>query len=353
MMKLALVLGLFFILGVNSYRLDTGIDGNPHHWWGANDVLRRQQLGAPVTRMYFDPKKPITFMDQHVILAVRDVRTRVHALIGVNRPDGVSAAAYAAYAVQVVQRFGRGGSFWRENPGMNEAFAVTTVELMNEPYLGRGASASAYAKFITPALKALKGKGVQVIVGVRNYASVKGSKWFLTLYKVIPKLNTYIAGFAVHPYYNGHAPNEKKFTAKRPFSVLDSLRKMMNCNCAKNKGIYVTEYGGSTAPNAPRKEGITEAAQAAHLKAFFKAVVANKYGWNVKMFLSYTLLDWPMDKGGNDPANREAHFGIIRPDGATPKPAYWAVKNYMRKINVPFRRAQKSSIGNKIVAACK
>jgi hypothetical protein len=303
--------------------------------------------------MFFDQKQPITFMDKHVLLAVRDVRTRVHALVGVNRPDGVSAAAYAAYCVQVVQRFGRGGSFWRENPGVSEAFAVTTVELMNEPYLGKGANPRSYAKYITPALKALKGKGVQVIIASRNYASAKGSQWFLALYQAIPKLNSYIAGFATHPYYNGHSPNEKKFSEKRPFSAIDSLRKMMNCKGAKNKGIYITEYGGSTAPNASKKEGITEAAQASHLKAFFNAVVANKYGWNVKMFLSYTLLDWPMDMGGADPAKREAHFGIIRPDAATPKPAYWVVKKYMRKIRVPLRKTQKSSIGRKIVASCK
>jgi hypothetical protein len=353
MMKLVLVLGFLFVLGVTSYPLDTGIDGNPHFWWGPNDILRRQQLAAPVTRMFFDPKKPITFMDKHVMLAVRDVRTRVHALIGVNRPDGVSSTAYAAYALQVVQRFGRGGAFWRENPGLNQAYAVTTVELMNEPYIGKGANPIAYAKYITRALKTLKGKGVQVIVASRNYASSKGSKWFLALYKVIPKLNSYIAGFATHPYYNGHSPNQKKFNQKRPFSSLDSLRKMMNCKGAKNKGIFITEYGGSTAPNAPKKEGVSEAAQAAHLKAFFQAVVSNKYGWNVKMMLAYTLLDYPMDVGGADPANREAHFGLIYPDGNTPKPAYWAVKPFMRKINVNYRRAQKSSIGTKIIASCK
>jgi len=224
---------------------------------------------------------------------------------------------------------------------------------MNEPYLAKGSSATTYAKYITPALKALKGMGVQVIVASRNYASAAGSKWFLTLYKVIPKLNSYIAGFATHPYYNGHAPNEKKFSEKRPFSSLDSLRKMMNCKGAKNKGIYVTEYGGSTAPNAPKKQGVTDAAQAAHLKSFFQAVVSNKYGWNVKMFLVYTLLDYPMDKGGADPAMREAHFGILYPDAATPKPSYWVVKGYMKSIDVPLRKTQKSSIGKKIVASCK
>jgi len=192
-----------------------------------------------------------------------------------------------------------------------------------------------------------------VIVASRNYASSKGSKWFLSLYKAIPKLNSYIAGFATHPYYNGHSPNEKKFNAKRPFSSLDSLRKMMNCKGAKNKGIYITEYGGSTAPNAPRKEGISAAAQAAHLKSFFQAVVSNKYGWNVKMMLVYTLFDYPVDKGGADPAFREAHFGLILPDGNSPKPSYWVVKNYMRKINVKYRKAQKTSLGGKIIASCK
>jgi len=54
-------------------------------------------------------------------------------------------------------------------------------------------------------------------------------------------------------------------------------------------------------------------------------------------------------------SNREAHFGIIRPDGSF-KPSYAVVKSYMRKINVPVRPLKSSVRGqprSKIVGICK
>jgi len=301
--------------------------------------------------MLFPVTESIRYMDKHVAIAVRDVGTKVHALIGKTDYE-VSAAQFRDYAVQAVQRFGPRGSFWAENPGLNRKLAPTVFELMNEPWF-RGDSIK-YAKYIKPTLVALKklGGGVKVIVVTVNRYKKTGMKWFNGLYKVIPNLNKYIAGFATHPYYNGFAPNEikKKLSEKRSFSCLDSLRAMMNCRGASKKGIYVTEYGSSTSI----VQGTSEALQAKYLSVFLKATTQNTYGWGVVEVLVFQLLDWGPEFD-NRPENREAHFGIARPDGS-PKPAWPVVKKYMKAINAPTRKPKPSIKGMKpsqVLGFCK
>jgi len=293
-------------------------------------------------------------MDDAIMKAARDVKTRPHALIGRTEYD-VDSKTFANYAVQVVKRFGPKGTFWSEHPNLDRRFAVQTVELMNEPYFVSPVNPAKYALYIKPALLALKAlrSGVRVIIGTANYASkTKGTLWVKTLFKKIPGLPRLIHGVATHPYWNGNLPNGPLANPNRPFSRIDSLRALLNCLGGKKLGIYITEYGASTATSS---EGVSEAVQAQSLASFLRAATRNTYGWNVKMFLMYTLLDWPVGQGGEDATNREAHFGIIRPNG-TKKPSYSIVKSYMRgNINVPTRSLKNSLKGqpkSKIVGIC-
>lgn len=294
-----------------------GIDGG-YGGWSSREVEERAALGAAVTRHEWDPSEPVNAQDSLVYLAAAKVQTRIHALLGANELGDPNH--YREWVVSFIRRYGIGGSFWRENPELDESrYAITTFELGNEPYFG-GMTATEYATTVRPTLEEVQRLGLpaKIILPSRVYGS--DTSWMDTLYKVIPNLNTLFYGFADHPYWYGHDPAQ--VSAAGPFSRLTTLRERMNTLGASSKPIFISEYGESTADCG--SECVAESTQALHLDEMIEAITSHPE-WGVEMLSVFQLID-----RGTNSSDRELQFGLLRQDG-TPKPSYSIVETAMQE----------------------
>jgi hypothetical protein len=294
-----------------------GIDGG-YAGWGERETQYRVALGAAVTRHEWDPAQPVNAQDALVLKAASQVHTRIHALLGGN--DLGDPSHYREWVLAFVRRYGPGGSFWSAHPELDASrYAITTIELGNEPYFGE-MSASLYADTVRPTLEEIHRLGlpVKVILPSRVYGT--DTSWMDTLYQRIPNLNDLFYAFADHPYWYGHDPAQ--ISPAGPFGRIEALRRRMNERGASSKPIFITEYGESTASCG--SECVSESVQAQHLNEMLSAVSAHT-DWKVEMISVFQLLD-----RGTDSSDRERQFGLLREDG-TPKPAYGMVHDLMQQ----------------------
>jgi hypothetical protein len=300
-----------------SSRLVVGIDGGHDEWW-SDTIWHRTQLGAAVTRHEWDPSEAIDVRDGTVYAAASRVGTRIHALLGGN--DLGDPTHYRAWVLAFVARYGPGGEFWAEHPELDEErYAITSVELGNEPYFGE-MSPTEYAATVKPTLLALAADNPGVKVILPTYIHGARTTWIDTLYGKIPGLNDLYYALADHPYWYGHHPSAKGDNG--PFDRIDTLRERMAHHGAADKPIYITEYGESTAKCG--SECVTEAVQAEHLQAMLEAIV-ERSEWKVEMISLFQLHDWATDS-----TNRERQFGLLR-HNATKKPSYALVREAMQR----------------------
>ncbi|HST68376.1 MAG TPA: Ig-like domain-containing protein [Solirubrobacterales bacterium] len=297
--------------------LAIGVDGG-HGYWSPTEISYRAQLGAVLTRHEWDPAEPVRHQEEIVLAAAGQIGTRIHALLGGNNLG--NATSYREYVVAFIGRYGLGGSFWKEHPELDEArYAITSVELGNEPYFGE-MSATLYADTVRPTLEAIKNLGlpVKVILASRVYGT--DTAWIDTLYARIPSLNNLFYGFADHPYWYGRDPGT--ISAAGPFGRVDVLRRRMNEKGASAKPIWITEYGQSTASCGV--ECVSETAQAEHLKKFLTTAVT-RTEWKIETFFPFQLRD-----RSTSPSDREHGFGLLRYNG-TAKPSYSVVRGLMQQ----------------------
>jgi hypothetical protein len=288
--------------------LVVGIDGG-HGGWSDDEIEQREELGASVTRHEWDPSEPVEEQEDVVEVAAGEIHTRIHALLGGN--DLGDPNHYREFVVAFIGRYGAGGSFWDLHPELDESrYAITTVELGNEPYFGE-MSPQEYAAAVRPALEEIQRLQLPVRVVLPSRVYGKDTTWIDRLYELIPNLNSLFYAFADHPYWYGHDPAE--VDAAGPFGRIDTLRKRMNELGANTKPIFITEYGESTADCG--EECISEAGQAQHLQQMLDAILTRP-DWGVKMLSVFQLRD-----RGADSSDRELQFGLLRQDGSE-KPSY-------------------------------
>jgi hypothetical protein len=297
--------------------LAIGIDGHLSGWT-RTEIEDRAALGAAVTRHEWELYNPVESEEQQVIAAATEVDTRIHALLGAN--DIGDAGEYRQFVEDFVLYWGPGGSFWDEHPELDESrYAITSIELGNEPYLGE-MSAEEYADAVRPALEAVAHLDLPVKVILPAHVPGDDSSWIDTLYERIPRLNALFYAFADHPYWYGHHPGEPGEDS--PFGRIEALRERMAEHGAGDKPLYITEYGESTASCG--EECVDEETQAEHLAAML-AAVSSSPEWNVELLSIYQLRD-----RGTESEDREEQFGLLREDG-TRKPAYPVVRTAMQR----------------------
>jgi|GEM_PF-1610367 len=297
--------------------LAVGIDGG-YAGWSETEVEEREQLGAAVTRHEWNTSEPVDAQDDVVLTAAAQIHTRIHALLGEN--DLGDANSYRDWVVGFVRRYGPGGSFWSENPELDASrYAITTIELGNEPYFG-GMSAAEYADAVRPTLEEVHNLGLPVKVVLDSRVYGDDTSWMDTLYRRIPDLNSLFYAFADHPYWYGHDPAES--SPAGPFDRIQTLRARMAEQGAGGKPIFITEYGESTAGCGG--ECVGEDTQAEHLGRMIDAVAGHPE-WGVELLCVYQLRD-----RGSDSGERELEFGLLRQDGS-PKPSYQVVESAMRQ----------------------
>ncbi|HEU4737823.1 MAG TPA: hypothetical protein VFS54_01940 [Solirubrobacterales bacterium] len=295
--------------------LVVGIDGG-YTGWSDEEIEERAELGAAITRHEWDPTEPVDEQDDVMEAAFGQIHTKIHALLGGNQLG--DPAHYREWVVEFVRYYGVGGSFWDKHPELDESrFAITSIELGNEPYFGE-MSVEEYAAVAGPTLEEIKRLNLPVTVVLPSRVYGNNTAWMDRLYQLIPNLNDLFDAFAEHPYWYGHEPASSGPAG--PFGRIETTRRRMNEHGANTKAIWITEYGESTADCG--EECVPETTQATHLQQMLDAIVSRP-DWGVKMISVFQLRD-----RGTDSSDRERQFGLIREDGSE-KPAYPIVESAM------------------------
>jgi hypothetical protein len=295
--------------------LVVGIDGG-YTGWSEEEIEERAELGAAITRHEWDPLEPVDEQDDVMEAAFGQIHTKIHALLGANELG--DPTHYREWVVAFIRHYGIGGSFWDEHPELDESrFAITSVELGNEPYFGE-MSVEEYAAVVGPTLEEIKRLDLPVTVVLPSRVYGSDTDWMDGLYALIPNLNELFDAFAEHPYWYGHDPATPG--AAGPFGRIETARERMNEHGANTKAIWITEYGESTA--ACGEECVSEEVQAQHLRQMLDAIVS-RADWGVKMISVFQLRD-----RGTEHYDRERQFGLLRQDGSA-KPAYPIVESAM------------------------
>jgi hypothetical protein len=158
------------------------------------------------------------------------------------------------------------------------------------------------AKAADPSCKVLGGSILGTTYNAQNFLKA--------MYKNGAK--NYMDALACHPYCNPLSPLSPSVSRSgNAFWKLQVLRDIMNSNGDTSKNIWITEVGWST-----DSTGVTEDRQALYLKQALD--LAKSWGW-VETFIIY---NW-QDGGGFT-------FGLLRDRSISPKPSFYAVKNFIR-----------------------
>ncbi len=162
-----------------------------------------------------------------------------------------SAAALAEwqrFVGEAVERYGRGGTFWQENPGVPE-LPVETWQFWNEEnsktFFAPKPKAKGYAKMLSAAADATiqrRDPSAQVALGgmaelAGSRKAIRGSEYLEDLYDV-SGIKSDFDGIAPHPY---------GATIGKVAEQVEEYRKIMKRAGDSSGAMYVTEVGAGSA----------------------------------------------------------------------------------------------------------
>ena len=243
-------------------------------------------------------------------------------------------AGWQQFVAHLAQRYGPGGAFWQQNPGLPQ-HPITTWQLWNEQNApNQHNTPKLYAKLLKLTDAALSGPepNAKIILG-GMYGTPKGSKKFAawrylgSLYKYGAK--RHFNAVANHPY--SPTLDGIKFQIKK-------LRSVLVKHHDKKKKLYVTEIGWGSSRKAHAGTGklgaqfnVGPKKQAKDLKASFKLLTSHRKKWKIGG------VDWFTWKDPTNPPAGLCAFcyssGLYKANGTTAKPALRAYKSFTRKAS--------------------
>jgi hypothetical protein len=243
--------------------------------------------------------------------------------------------AWKAFLKKAVERYGRQGSFWRENPGLPKR-PVKSWQIWNEPNLAKsfarraGSERSvrlvkhpprAYARLVKSSDKAISraDKHAKVVLAglTSNPDRDRLLPWkFLKRFLKVRGVEKHFTAAALHPY----APTVAKF--KR---LLKRTRSALKKGGAKKKDMWLTEVGwGSRKGKFSLTKGTR--GQARMLRKSFRFVVRKRHKLNVARVFWFYWRD-PRPQGDRLPCTFCTSAGLLnhRRDA---KPSYRKFKRF-------------------------
>jgi hypothetical protein len=197
-------------------------------------------LGAKVVRIGFSIATTTTEMEPVIAgYAAKGIRVQPLAEFYARTPSPTEAHNLAGWA----RAFGPGGTFWANHAG--EQLAIEAIEFGNETasegqYDDRPGEASFQARAETYALRfkeaaeAISATGMHV--GLLAQDEDTSGDWMNAMYKAVPGLTNYVAGWTIHPY-GGEQYNRER---------LDALIAQTAAHGASAIPVDITEWGVST-----------------------------------------------------------------------------------------------------------
>jgi hypothetical protein len=195
-----------------------------------------------------------------------------------------SAAALAEwqrFVGEAVERYGRGGTFWQENPGVPE-LPVETWQFWNEEnsetFFAPKPKVKGYAKMLSAAADATAGADPSAQIALGGMAELAGSR------KAIPGSEYLEALYDVSDIksdFDGIAPHPYGATIGKVAAQVEEYRKIMKRSGDSSGSMYVTEVGaGSASGGNSLNRGLD--GQAELLTDIFKYFQKKRNSFNVE-----------------------------------------------------------------------
>lgn len=144
---------------------------------------------------------------------------------------------YAAFAKAVAARYGDGGSFWTDNPGL-PYHPAQMFEIWNEEngtqFWSTGPSGAQYAVMYSEARAAIRSVDPQAQVLVGGLGTGDASYFVRDMFTAMPSLHGNVDGFGLHPY---------EATAGADESDVVSFRETLDALGEGSVPIDLTEFG--------------------------------------------------------------------------------------------------------------
>ncbi|HKO39096.1 MAG TPA: glycosyl hydrolase [Solirubrobacterales bacterium] len=215
---------------------------------------------------------------------------------------GVGRAGWISFLTAAVARYGPGGGFWSEHPGV-PSMPLRNWQIWNEPnfkYFVAKPNPTEYGKLVKISFSALKAAdpGAQVILAGlfsrpkgardRKTGKHKSLNWFASdflerMYKTSPGVKTKFNGAALHPY---------TINARELPEVTEELRNTLKDNGDAGKPLWITEISWSSKPKTGSNLfGKGRAGQAKELRTAFTALRNKQRPWKVKSVFWFSVDD--------------------------------------------------------------
>ena len=234
-------------------------------------------------------------------------------------------ADFARFSAAVAQRYGTGGDFWRQNPGIT-ARPLTAMEIWNEPfghwfwkpepdltaYLGLVRATIAAVDRVQPNMRIL------IAGDALEYRNDGQVPWLERLLEEDPEIPSLIDAWAIHPYPDPpglpawYSPKDPRY------GVRGAVEETIRISEAAQTGlpIWITEVGWCTAGGACGD--VDEQQQTEYLLDVLASAVTMWDSTVEKVFV------YSFDRSTGIAGDREGNYGLRRSDGSA-KPAWEAL----------------------------
>jgi len=239
-------------------------------------------------------------------------------------PESAAArTAFRLFVRDVVQRYGRGGAFWRANPGVPRR-PIPAYQVWNEPnyppHWSDGPSvARDYASFLKPIARTIRANDRRALIATAGLLANStrgpaGYRYLDDLYAVKGIRRSFDA-VAIHPYSEN---------ARGVQGELSRIRGVMRRRGDGRTPVWITELGWATGGGS-EYFSTTPAGQARRLGSAFRFVVRNRNRYNVSKLVWFS---W-RDRAGPSSRGWEFYCGLFRLNGQ-PKPAWATFRRFTR-----------------------
>ena len=232
-------------------------------------------------------------------------------------------ADFATYAANVAARYGSGGVFWAEHPGLVPA--AIALEIWNEPFAywswEPAPNPIAYAAMVRAGATAIRAANaaVQILISgdvVEYGRRGPGGPWLDRVLAADVGLGSLIDAFSVHPYPSPRQKSPLDESAELRFDRVPETRAVAMAH-GLDKPVWITEIGWTTATRSG--EGVNESTQARFIGEAIERALT-QWTYVAKVFV-YT---WDTSNGVM--TDTEGNFALRRANG-TMKPAWQVVKD--------------------------
>ncbi len=232
-------------------------------------------------------------------------------------------ASFSRFVRDVVQRYGRGGSFWSSHPGVPRR-PIPAYQVWNEPnypphWSDGPSSARQYASLLKLIGRTIRANDRRATIGTAGLLANStrgpaGYRYLDDLYRV-KGIKRYFDAVAIHPYSEDAGGVKGELTR---------IRTVMRRNGDARTPVWISELGWGTGGGS-EYFSTTPAGQAQRLRSAFRFVVRSRARYRVSKLVWFSWRDRP----GPSSRGWEFYCGLFRLDGQ-PKPAWAEFRRFTR-----------------------